>query len=322
MQPTKRLVRIASIRYEAEGILSFVLAAADGAPLPEAPPGSHVDIRLPNGMLRSYSLSNGAADAGAYRVTVALEMAGRGGSAYMHGALRAGQLVEIGAPRNNFPLHEEAPVSVLIAGGIGITPFIPMAMRLNALGRPWRLHYAARCRNRAAFLREVRLLAAVGAGEVSVHLSDDPSGAALDIPAIIRDLPPGSHAYCCGPARMLEAFRLAVAERGVEPERIHLEYFAAPATKAAAGGFTIVLQRSGLELAVRPDQSILEAVTEHGIDVPSSCEEGICGSCATRVLGGEPDSRDMVLSEREKAEGKTIMICCSGSKSPVLVLDL
>lgn len=312
--------RIVAIRYEAKDVLSFVLAPLDATRFPPVEPGSHVDVHPTGAMMRSYSLSNGEGDAGLYRLTVQLDPKSRGGSVYMHQNLRAGQELEISAPRNNFKLAEHSPLSVFVAGGIGITPFMPMMARLNALRRRWRLHYCVRTRDRAAFVAEIEQLAAAGYGEVRFTFDGEPGGAPLDLTQVIATLPADAHIYCCGPVGMLHAYQQAAAQ--LSPERVHFEYFSSDVKPASAGGFTVVLQKSGREIFVNSGDTILKAVRDAGVDVQSSCEEGVCGACETAVVSGEPEHRDMILSDREKAASKTMMICCSGCKSERLVLDL
>lgn len=313
--------RIVAIRYEARDVLSYVLAPlSPEKTLPAYAPGAHVDVHLSGALMRSYSLSNGADDAGLYRLTVQRDPKSRGGSIYMHDNLRAGQEIEISPPRNNFELCEDAPLSVFIAGGIGVTPFIPMMTRLNELGRRWRLHYCVRTRERAAFVSEIEKLVAAGQGEARFNFDEEPGGSMLDLDQVIADLPEGAHTYCCGPSGMLHAYQKAAANLPLE--RVHFEYFSSDVKAASEGGFTVVLQKSGQEVFVKSGETIMQAVRAAGVHVDSSCEEGICGACETRVISGEPDHRDMILSERERAESKTMMICCSGCKSERLVLDL
>lgn len=311
-------VRVAAMRYEALDVLSIELQPLDDTPLPPVEPGAHLDLVLRNGMSRSYSLSDYAPSF--YRLTVAKDARSRGGSAFIHDSLRVGEIVEISAPRNNFPLHESAPFSLFIAGGIGITPFIPMVRRLNELSRSWRLHYCVRTEDRAALLGEATSLSEVAGAQLLPHV-DEQEGI-LDLAGVLRDAPADTHAYCCGPIGMLDAYREAAAAAGMDDQHIHFEYFSSDVTAAADGGFTVECQRSGKSIFVQPGETILDAVTAAGIDVPSSCHEGICGSCETRVISGTPDHRDMILSGAEKESGKTMMICCSGSKTSTLVLDL
>jgi ferredoxin-NADP reductase len=315
--------RVLAIRYEALDAVSIVLGDTEGKrAFPAVEPGSHIDIQLPNGMMRSYSLSNGCGDAGLYRLTIARDAASRGGSICVHDQVRAGSIVQISAPRNNFALHEAATLSVFIAGGIGVTPFVPMMARLNQLRKPWRLHYCVRTRERAALLGEIGDLAKAASGELLPNFDGEPGGAMLDLDHVLTTLPAGAHVYCCGPKPMLDAYRAGAHSGGLDPDIVHYEYFNADVTPATGTSFTLYLQKSGLEIAIPKGQTILDTLVERGIDVPYSCKEGVCGSCETAIVSGIADHRDTILSERERAENKTMMICCSGSKSERLVLDL
>lgn len=312
--------KIVAIELAAEGILSFTLLPMDDALPAQIDPGSHVDVQLPNGMMRSYSLSNGPEHRRGYRLTIARDANSRGGSIFMHDNLRVGQVIEISKPRNNFELAEDAALSVFFAGGIGITPFIPMIGRLNQLGRSWRLYYCTRNRERAALADELRQLEADGPGEFVSHF-DDTDGL-FDLKGIMNALPSDTHVYCCGPTGMLDAFRSSAKEAGITSDHVHFEYFSSEIASATEGGFVVVLNQSGAEITVQPGQTILQALVDHGVNVAYSCEEGICGACETRVIEGTPDHRDMVLTDTERQANKTIMVCCSGAKSPRLVLDL
>ena len=317
-------VRIVQMRWEATDVVSFLLRAIDGTPLPMVAPGAHVDVHLSGDLMRSYSLSNGVADDGAYRLTVARDAKSTGGSTFMHDKLRVGQTLEISAPRNNFGLAEDAPFSTFLAGGIGVTPFVPMIRRINTLNGSWRLHYSVRTPDRAALLEELRALAAdsAGRGEVLPNYDEVPGGRMLDLTQLVAQGPTGNHLYCCGPIGMLDAFRRACGDAGIADERVHFEYFSSNVVVAAEGGFTVVLAKSGTEVVVNAGQTILHAVNDAGANVPFSCEEGVCGACETRVIEGVPDHRDMILTDSERAANKTMMICCSGAKSPRLVLEL
>lgn len=313
-------VRIVAIELAADEILSFILRPTDVQHEIAIDPGSHVDVHLPNGLMRSYSLSNGLGQRSAYRLTIARDVASRGGSTYMHDNLRVGQVIEISAPRNNFKLDENAGLSVFFAGGIGVTPFIPMVTRLNEQGRAWRLHYCVRDRSRAALMDELETLSAHGNGELIPNF-DDTDGF-FDLQGALNTLPVDAHVYCCGPIGMLDAFRNGATARGLPPENIHFEYFNADVHSATEGGFTLVLEKSKKEIDVDAGETILQALIKHGVSMSYSCEEGICGACETAVISGQPDHRDMILSDKEKNENKTMMVCCSGSKSARLVLDL
>ena len=234
----------------------------------------------------------------------------------MHEELRVGDLVQASLPINNFPLVEDAPASVFIAGGIGITPILPMIDRLASLGRPFVLHYGARERRNTPFLARL-----AGHGDkVRMAFSRGPGGGRLDIAGIVASAPADAELYCCGPSGMLEAFAAATADRS--PARVHVEHFHTTDPPAVNGGFRVTLARSGRTIAVPPGQTILDALTSAGIEVPNSCLEGVCGTCETRIVEGVPDHRDRVLSPDERAAGRTMMLCCSGCKSELLVLDI
>jgi vanillate O-demethylase ferredoxin subunit len=284
--------------------------------MPAFAAGAHIDIRLPNGMVRQYSLCNPQAERHRYLVGVKRDPASRGGSRFMHEELRVGTLLRTSLPRNSFPLAEGAAYSVLIAGGIGVTPIRCMVDRLQALGTSWELHYGVRRRAEAVFLDELR----ARSSRLHLHVDEEAPGIVMDIAAIVRAAPEDAHLYCCGPAPMLKAFEAATAAR---PEgHVHLEYFSSDASAAADGGFSVCMAKSGRIVPVPPGQTILDALKAAGVEAPFSCSQGVCGTCETRVLDGVPDHRDMILSPQEKAENQTMMICCSGSKTPMLVLDI
>jgi len=313
-------VRVQAIVFEADGVLSYEMRRTDGGELPPFAAGAHVDIHLPDGLVRSYSLVNPQDERHRYVIAVQKDGESRGGSRAVHDRVRAGDLLRISAPRNNFPLAEDAPHSLLIAGGIGITPLWCMVQRLEALGRPWTLHYAVRRREMAAFLAPIRALAARRPGRVDITFDGEPGGIMLDIVALVAAAPADAHLYCCGPLPMLAAFEAATA--GLPPERVHVEYFTAKDEPATAGGFTVRLARTGRSVVVPAGSTILDALFAAGLDLPHSCLEGVCGTCETKVLEGVPDHRDLVLTPAERASNRTMMICCSGSKSETLVLDL
>lgn len=313
-------LRLTAMRYEARGITSFELRLPDGGELPPFSAGAHVDLHLPEGLVRSYSLVGDPDDRRRWRIAVARDRASRGGSRFLHERARVGDVLAVAEPRNNFALDESSAHSVLIAGGIGITPLLAMARRLVALGASWELVYCARDPQCAAFLDELRELSARGGGRLTLNFDHVPGGTVLDVGALVRAASPKAHLYCCGPLSMLEAFEAATAGR--RPERVHLEYFSARQPPDTRGGFVVELARSGKTLEVADGTTILETVLDAGIEVPHSCMEGVCASCETRVLEGVPDHRDLVLTRQEREANRTMMICCSGSKSGRLVLDL
>lgn len=312
-------VVLRSIRLEAESVYSYALEAVDGRVLPAYAPGAHIDLHMPGGLMRQYSLA-GAYDGRAYLLGVGLDRASRGGSRWLHEQARPGMKLAVSPPRNSFPLVEGAAPVALFAGGIGITPIRAMAHRLAAEGRVWSLAYAARNRASAAFADELMGLARASAGgEAFLHL-DDEAGALLDMKAAVARVSTEAHLYCCGPEPMIAAFMEATAGRPAD--QIHIEHFGAIAPRADDGGLVVELARSGRTIEVGPDQTILDAILAAGIVAPASCRNGVCGTCETGVLAGEPDHRDMILSEAEKAAGQSMMICCSRARGPRLTLDL
>jgi tetrachlorobenzoquinone reductase len=309
--------RLIAIRYAARDVNTYEFARPDGAMLMDVEPGAHIDVALPNGITRQYSLISPGPTPDRYIVAVKRDPNSRGGSRFMHEELRVGQLVAITGPRNNFRLREDSEHTVLIAGGIGITPIWCMVQRLRALPAPrgsWTLHYSCRTRAEAAFLAGL-------AQCPQVHLNfDEESGRVLDLAAVVGQAPPAAHLYCCGPAPMLAAFEQASANWPGEQK--HVEYFTPKEAPPLAGGFVVELRRSGREFMIPPGKSILEVLRDAGMDLSYSCEQGICGACETQVISGVPEHRDSVLTPAEQAANTTVMICCAGSKSERLVLDL
>jgi tetrachlorobenzoquinone reductase len=313
-------VRVKRISYEAERINSYELVPLDGRELDPFTAGSHVDLHLPDKMIRSYSLLNDQRERHRYVIAVNRDAASRGGSSFLHDQLRVGDILTVSATKNNFPLREDADASVLIAGGIGITPLLSMIRRLEVLERRWDLFYAARTRGAAAFLDELGRLRPNVHLNLHVDVDDERSGRMFDLASIVKEAPARAHLYCCGPAPMLEAFEAVAADR--PRDCVHVEYFQAREAPALEGGFEVKLAKSNRTVAVKAGKTILDSLLEAGITPNYACSEGVCGTCETRVLEGMPDHRDQYLSEGERASDKTIMICCSGSKSRTLVLDL
>lgn len=289
-----------------------------GDALPPFRAGAHIDLYLPNGMMRQYSLVNAESELDRYVVAVKRDPKSRGGSIYVTEQLKIGTILTIGAPRNNFRLHESSPHTILIAGGIGITPLWSMVQRLESIRASWELHYAARRRREMAFIQEL----ACRAQKVRLHVDEECGGAVMAIGAIVDAAPPAAHIYCCGPSPMLAEFRRVTA--ALPPEIVHLEHFSSDYSTPTGclSSFNVELARSGRVIPVPAGATILAALRANGVDVASSCEQGVCGACETRVIRGVPDHRDMILSAQERIDGKTMMICCSGSNSSVLVLDL
>ena len=318
MQTIELLVK--AVTWESDRVRSYDLRLASGAPLPPFTAGAHIDLALPNGLTRSYSLINSQDERTRYVIAVQNDRVSRGGSRWIHQHLQAGDRLKVGPPRNNFRLVEEAPQSLLIAGGIGITPMLSIVMRLASPGRPWTLHYCARTRADAAFLDRLDLPGGWPHGKVQLNFDHEPGGITQDIGSLVDAAHAAAHIYCCGPAPMLAAFAAATAGR--DAGLVHVEHFSTTQAPATAGGFTVALAKSGREVFVAAGETILDAVLAAGIDAPYSCMEGVCGSCETTVIDGLPDHRDLVLSDAEKASNRSMMICCSGSQGMRLTLDL
>lgn len=319
--PTMTRLRVKSMTWQTPHVDSIVLESLDGRPLPEARPGAHVDLRLGAALSRSYSIVGNAGAGCRYEIAVAKDPNSRGGSRYVHEVLRVGDQLDVSAPRNLFELVADAPCSVLIAGGIGITPLWAMVQELERLARPWTLHYAARSRTHAAYLADIEALARGSVrGRLVMHFDDEAGGVPLDIAAAVASAPPDAHLYCCGPAPMLAAYELATASRPAD--HVHLERFAPAAAPSPGQSFELVLARSGHRLTVPADKSILDVLLDHGIDAPYGCMQGVCGMCEVRVLEGQPEHRDQMLSEEAKASNACMLVCCSRSRTPALTLDL
>lgn len=309
-------VRVQAMRFEATDIVSVDLALPQGGALPAFEAGAHIDLHLPNGIVRSYSLSNSQDERHRYVIGVLNDRRSRGGSRYVHEQLRVGATICISPPRNNFHLDESAGHSVLVAGGIGVTPILSMLRRLHSLGKSVEMLYCARSRDEAAFCSELQFLTGV-----EVHF-DQEKGGAPDLHRYLASRPRDAHFYCCGPAPMLDAFQDVCGELGLP--NVHLERFAAAEHVEAvqANEYIAQLARTDREIKVPAGKSLLDALLEAGIDIDHSCREGVCGACETKVIEGIPDHRDGVLSETERQANKTMMVCVSGCKVGKLVLDL
>jgi ferredoxin-NADP reductase len=311
-----------TMRYEADGIVSVEFRPATPAvEFPAFEAGSHIDLHLPNGLVRSYSLCNPASDRQRYVVGVLNDRKSRGGSRYVHQQLRVGMTLPISAPRNNFALEEDARRSVLVAGGIGVTPIWCMLQRLASLGRPVELVYCARSRKEAAFVEAIEALAREKAIELSWHF-DDEQGAPPDLAKLLAGRGDDSHYYCCGPTPMLDAFERSCEQLACA--NVHIERFAAVHVEAPAAtqGCVVACAKSGREIEVPAGKSILDSLIDAGLDPDHSCKEGVCGACETAVLEGEIDHHDGILTKAERAANKTMMICVSRCKGARLVLDI
>ena len=314
-------VRVRATTYEAQNILGFELVPLDPATaLPAFTAGAHIDLHLPGGLLRSYSLLNDPQETHRYRIGVNRDAHSRGGSRHMHEQLRTGAELTISTPRNLFAMDESSAFNVFIAGGIGITPMLSMIARSQTLGTPWRLHYAARTRQHAGFLDLLAAYQGQPGAEVQLNFDQEPGGQMLNLNAVIAAIPEGAHVYACGPQPLLAAYEQATTS--LPPARVHREYFGAKEAAATDGSYTVTLARSLRTLQIQPGQTLLDGLIAIGAEPTFSCQQGICGTCEVRVLEGTPDHRDMVLTEAEQAANDRMMVCCSGAKSTRLVLDL
>ncbi|MFI2629576.1 PDR/VanB family oxidoreductase [Streptomyces collinus] len=297
--------------FAAEGVLALTLRHPLGEPLPAWEPGAHVDVLLGPGLERQYSLCGDPADRSAWRIAVLREPAGRGGSAHVHEQLGEDAKVRVRGPRNNFRL-EPAPRYRFVAGGIGITPILPMLAAAEAAGAEWTLLYGGRTRGSMAFGGELGRY-----GDRVTFAPEDETGL-LDLPSVLDDVPEGTLVYCCGPGPLLDAVEARCPSGVLRVERFQPK-------EQETGDNTpleVELARSGRTLTVAPDVSVLDAVRAAGVEVLYSCTEGTCGTCETDVLDGEPDHRDSVLTDDERATGETMLICVSRCRGGRLVLDL
>jgi ferredoxin-NADP reductase len=302
---------VSSVELVADGVLALALRHPLGEPLPGWQPGAHLDVVLGPGLARQYSLCGDPADRAVWRIAVLREAAGRGGSAYVHEHLRRGGTVRVRGPRNHFPL-EPAGRYRFVAGGIGITPLLPMLAAADRAGADWTLLYGGRTRAAMAFTGE---LARYGD---RVTLAPEDETGLLDLAPVLDGVPDGTLVYCCGPGPLLDAVEERCPPRILRTERFHPK----EQLTEANGEFDVVLARSGRTVAVPPDVSVLDAVRAAGVEVLYSCAEGTCGTCETEVLEGVPDHRDSVLTEAERAAGETMLVCVSRCHGNRLVLDL
>ena len=309
-------VRIAAKEAVAKGVCALTLVAADGGELPAFTAGAHVDVHLPGGLVRQYSLCNDPAETHRYVLGVLLEAASRGGSKAVHDQLEPGQTLRVGIPRNHFPLRPGRR-SLLIAGGIGITPILAMARQLANEGTTFEFHYAASSLERMAFRAEIE--ASTWAGSVHLHVGD----ARLDIQRRLQEQEADVHVYVCGPRRLIDAVANAARQLDWPGERVHHEFFAgAEAVAPGRDGAFLIELRSGRVITVGADQTAAQALTAAGVSLLTSCEQGVCGTCLTRVLDGVPEHRDLYLTPEEHAANDQFTPCCSRALSPRLVIDL
>ncbi|MCE8026244.1 PDR/VanB family oxidoreductase [Billgrantia aerodenitrificans] len=318
--PLSLIVEVKARHDEAHDIVTFELADPHGRPLPAFSAGAHLDVQVKSGLIRQYSLCNHPEERDRYLIGVLRDPASRGGSVAMHEEIKVGDLIQISAPKNHFPL-KPAGRTLLLAGGIGITPLLCMAERLAHTDAEFELHYCTRSPERTAF-RE-RIAASGFAERVHFHFDDGEPAQQLDLAGLVATPDPEARVYVCGPTGFIEAVLSACKAAGWPGERLHTEYFAGAVTDTADdGSFEVKIASSGASFSVPADKTVHQVLAENGIEIMVSCEQGVCGTCLTRVLEGEPDHRDLYLDDDEHAANDQFTPCCSRAKSKVLVLDL
>ncbi|HVZ46897.1 MAG TPA: PDR/VanB family oxidoreductase [Ramlibacter sp.] len=313
-------VRVRSIAWEAEGILSFELVDPQGGRLPAFEAGAHIDVRMPGGVSRRYSLCNVPGETRFWRIAVLRTPESRGGSRTMHEKLRPGDLIEVSEPHNFFALDETAERTVLVAGGIGITPLLAMVHRLQQLGRRFELHYCTRNAARTAFASELAPLLADGV--VRIHHDNGDPKQGLDLAALLREPRRGTHVYYCGPAGFMNAAKAATAHWTAGT--VHFEYFgaeplAAPETSGEST-MEVRLAKSGRTIPIEPAQTLLQALRAAGVDCESSCEAGVCGTCLTPYSAGDIEHNDLILNDDERRT--EVLVCCARVRQGPVVLDI
>lgn len=314
-------VRVARKHIEAVDICSLELVSADGTELPAFTAGAHIDVHLPGGLVRQYSLCNNPAERHRYQIAVLRDPSSRGGSVAVHEAVQEGQTLTISTPKNLFALAPEATRHVLLAGGIGVTPMLAMAEALSAQGADFALHYFARSQSRAAFV--ARMAASPFAQHVHGHWDDAVAQPPFQLAELLAQPQSGTHLYVCGPQGFMD-FVLGTARAQGWPEAaLHVEFFGAHVVHADTdAAFTVKLASTGQEVRVPADQTVVQALRAAGVDVQVACEQGVCGTCLTRVLQGTPEHKDMYLTPEEQAANDQFLPCCSRALTPFLMLDL
>ncbi|SFX32222.1 PDR/VanB family oxidoreductase [Marinospirillum alkaliphilum] len=315
------MVQVLQKKTLATDIVQFDLVDPHGRELPPFTAGAHIDVQVNSEHLRQYSLCNNPADRHCYRIAVQREHPSRGGSLAMHEQVQEGDLLQISAPRNHFALNPDASHTLLVAGGIGITPILAMAKELHQNGRSFELHYSARTPEQAAFVTELE--SSPFADRVIFHFTRAGKSQRINLADLSANPRPGVHFHVCGPEAFNEAVIHACKQAGWPAEQLHTEYFVGSTVDSGTDDcFEVQLARSGINLTIPADRSVAEVLIDHDVDLLTSCEQGICGTCITRVLDGIPEHRDRYLTEEEKATNDCFTPCCSRSRSRVLVLDL
>ncbi|WP_256832272.1 PDR/VanB family oxidoreductase [Pseudomonas sp. Pse1] len=312
-------VRIADRKCEAHNIFSFELVSASGEALPPFSAGSHIDVHLPNGLIRQYSLFNSSQADHSYKIAVLLAPEGRGGSSAMH-QLQIGQELKISQPRNLFPLSHEARRTLLFAGGIGITPILSMAERLSQIGTEFELHYYSRSSEHAAFAEQLKNCSF--SDRVNLYFDSEPD-TKPDLASMLANRALDEHLFVCGPTGFMDFVLDTARTAGWGEARLHREYFANEAADTDSNqAFEITIASTQQVFNVPAERSILQVLMENDIEIPYSCEQGVCGTCLVRVLEGTPDHRDLYLSASERSANDQILTCCSRAHGKKLVLDI
>jgi vanillate O-demethylase ferredoxin subunit len=321
MQSQSLKVKVVARREEARDICSYELADPHGLDLPPFSAGAHIDVEVQEALVRQYSLCNSSSERHRYLIAVLKEPAGRGGSLALHEQVAVGDIITISEPRNHFPLAGAGTRSLLLAGGIGVTPILSMAEELSLAGASFEVHYCARSPDRMAFAK--RIAESRFADRVILHLDDGAEAQKLDVNSVLAHPRLDTHLYVCGPNGFMKWVLATAVEQGWTETQIHREYFSqSEPPLAAARQFEVQLARGNRRFVVPANKTIVQVLRENGIQIPTSCGEGVCGTCVTRVIAGEPKHADSVLSSDERARNDRMTPCCSRAKSELLVLDL
>lgn len=314
------LARVVRKEIEAQDIISIELERADGKALPAFSAGSHIDVHVSSALTRQYSLCNDPSERHRYVIGVLRDPASRGGSLTLHEKINVGDVISISEPRNHFSL-EPAKRSILLAGGIGVTPILCMAERLSQINADFEFHYCARSAEKAAF--RDRMSNSTFASRVHFHFDNGPPEQTLDLTGLLENPKPDTHIYVCGPSGFIILVTNVAAEKGWASGQVHFEYFSAgPVDTSNDGSFDIKIASSGRVYRIPAKVTVIDALAGYGVHIPTSCHEGVCGTCVTRVLEGTPDHRDYYFTVRERARNDQFTPCCSRAASAMLVLDL
>jgi vanillate monooxygenase ferredoxin subunit len=320
MSSTWISARVARKTEEATGIFSFELVDPDGKDLPGFAAGAHIDIKIGD-KIRQFSLCNAPGERHRYLLGVQRELNGRGGSAAFCDTVQEGDIVAFKGPENLFPLAADAAETVLLAGGIGVTPILAMAEQLHREGKPFVFHYCTRSQARTAF--RDRVATSPYAGSVQFHFDDGPEEQRPKLGVILGDPAPGKHVYICGPGVMMDLAVEIAKQRGWNEGQIHLERFVGVEAKPGdAREFLVEIKKTGQLITIPADKTVVEALRDAGVEIPVSCEQGVCATCLTNIVAGVPDHRDLILTNEEHEGGKLFTPCVSRALSDVLVIDV